>query len=477
MKKLVILFLLLGYARLSMAQLVTNAPPFNPNDPLFQQRVNAKMQQTQMILDGIIPPPKGGGLSPLAPEQDCNNAIPVCQQTYTQNVSYSGYGPFLDIAPNTTCLLTGETNSVWYIFTVQNSGSFIFTINTGQDYDFALYNITGTNCSAIPSLTPVRCNYSAQYGQTGLTLPTQAGNLSYDASQSPFMPGINVTAGQTYVLIVNNFTGNTTGYTLTFGGTASIFDQSAPTITATTASCPPVNQVTLTFSENVRCNSITGTGSEFSITGPQAVTVSSASGVSCGTGAFTNQLVINTSAITTPGTYTVTINNGTDGNTFLDNCNNALTSGTQVTFTVDPSVSISGATQICKGDNVTLTANPAGATSYTWNTGANTQAITVSPVVTTTYTVTMVANGCTTTANHTVTVVDDIQAFVTPSNVTICGAGTTTLTATALFGGSACPDCNYSWSHGVVQNGVPSSSVVVGPGYLYRNRNKDRFYL
>jgi len=143
----IFIFLLLGIYGRTLGQLISTPPPFNPNDLLFQQRANAKIQHTQMVLDGLIPPPKGGGLTPLAPEQDCNNAISVCQQSYTQTVSYSGYGSVQDFPPYSTCLLTGETNSVWYIFTVQNSGSFILTINTSNDYDFALYNITGTNCS------------------------------------------------------------------------------------------------------------------------------------------------------------------------------------------------------------------------------------------------------------------------------------------------------------------------------------------
>src|ERR1700740_1978142 len=73
------------------------------------------------------------------PEQDCDNAIPVCAQSYTQHVSYTGYGVQEVYG---TCLTTQERQSVWYTFTVQNSGDFGFLLNTLNDYDFALYNIT-----------------------------------------------------------------------------------------------------------------------------------------------------------------------------------------------------------------------------------------------------------------------------------------------------------------------------------------------
>ena len=55
-------------------------------------------------------------LAVTGPEQDCDNAIPVCQQSYTQTTSYTGDGTIQEV--NGTCLSTQETNSVWYVFTV-----------------------------------------------------------------------------------------------------------------------------------------------------------------------------------------------------------------------------------------------------------------------------------------------------------------------------------------------------------------------
>src|ERR1700741_2664781 len=53
------------------------------------------------------------------PQQNCNGAIPVCNSAYTQTSSYTGHGTIQEVS--NTCLGTQETNSVWYVFTVQNS--------------------------------------------------------------------------------------------------------------------------------------------------------------------------------------------------------------------------------------------------------------------------------------------------------------------------------------------------------------------
>ncbi|MBK6834537.1 MAG: hypothetical protein IPG89_09775 [Bacteroidetes bacterium] len=130
-----------------------------------------------------------------------------------------------------------------------------FTLNTANDYDFALYDITTIGCSGVPSATPIRCNYSATYGSTGLTLPVGSNAPNgIGAGGSPTMPGINVTAGQTFALIIDNYSANSNGYTLTFGGTAAIFDQTPPSVLSISAPC--VNpSVTLVLSEPVNCSS------------------------------------------------------------------------------------------------------------------------------------------------------------------------------------------------------------------------------
>jgi hypothetical protein len=85
-----------------------------------------------------------------------------------------------------------------------------------------------------------------------------------------------------------------------------------------------------------------------------------------------------------------------------------LTCSKVLTYTVSiqsaPTASISGASSVCAGSSVTLTAN--GGNTYTWANGLGSNAaITVSPTQTTTYTVTAsLGAGCTATATQTVTI-------------------------------------------------------------------------
>lgn len=300
-------------------------------------------------------------------EQDCLTGIPVCQNTFTQTQSFTGGGPTQELTG--TCLLTGETNSVWYIFTAQTTGSLLFTLNTANDYDFALYNVTNAGCVGVPGTAPIRCNYSAQPGTTGLVAPAQAETpaLSVPAWGLPTMPGVIVNAGQTYALLVNNFTANQNGYTLTFGGTASIFDTTPPTLqsaTINTTSC----QIEVVTSEPVLCSSIAANGSDFVLTAPGGASITAATGTGCGQ--FTNRIRLTYSldAAESCGNWTITAQGGTDGNTLIDLCNNALVSPDTVTFTTPPAAVpklTMQASTFC--DTATIIADGSASTDERWH--------------------------------------------------------------------------------------------------------------
>lgn len=201
------------------------------------------------------------------PESDCIHAIPVCQQTYTYTNSPPDYGQTQELQ-NNTCLLNNEQKTVWFIFTVQQGGTLGFTINTTYDYDFALWDITNSSCAAVGSTQPIRCNFSADNGPTGMDPnQTDPNPLSYPADQPPFMPGLNVTAGQTFVLVLDNYTRDQTGFTITFNGTASIFDNSPPTLVSARQDCNNIHRIILRFSEPIACNTVASNGSDFLISG------------------------------------------------------------------------------------------------------------------------------------------------------------------------------------------------------------------
>jgi hypothetical protein len=97
---------------------------------------------------------------------------------------------------------------------------------------------------------------------------------------------------------------------------------------------------------------------------------------------------------TTATTYTVTVTN------------NSCTATASQTVSVQsaPTAVINGASSVCAGSSITLTAN--GGNTYTWSNGGGTSAsATFSPTTATTYTVTAsLGAGCTATATKTITI-------------------------------------------------------------------------
>lgn len=375
-----------------------------------QDRIKQKEQYTQDLLTGKIKPRNSSDrFMMMAPEQDCGSAIAVCNNSYQQGNSYMGGGNVVDFPAGNNCLATGETNSVWYSFTVNQSGSFTFTINTQNDYDFALYDLTNSDCSQIPNLTPVRCNYSGTDGATGLVLPASGGNISVSSGGSPFMPGVNVTAGQRFVLIVNNYTGDANGYSLDFGGaaggggTAGIFDNVPPRIINTVAACAG-NTVTVTLSEPVLCSSINN--SNFTInalSGGSPATITSIVGVGCGAGNTTcTQVQVTYSGGTANGNYAL-VATGNAANALEDACGNTL-QPVSVPFSKLYPFTIAATEYCIGGPAMVLKLNPVppSGSVVTWSTGQTGNSISVSPTATTTYTATVSLGNCRQAVSYTI---------------------------------------------------------------------------
>ena len=83
--------------------------------------------------------------------------------------------------------------------------------------------------------------------------------------------------------------------------------------------CSPTS-IQLVFEKGIQCSSIAANGSDFIVTGPTAINISSAMGSNCING-LSNTILLELSApIQTGGIYTVTIQNGSDGNTIFNEC-------------------------------------------------------------------------------------------------------------------------------------------------------------
>lgn len=397
-----------------------------------------------------------------APEQDCFNALPICQNSYTQQVSYSGEGN----NPNeidplvSTCLGSGEQNDVWYIFTVLTPGNLCFTItpiDPTDDYDWAVYNITNASCADIATnaALEVSCNFSGTPGATGAN--GGSGLNTQGAGGTPFNACIPVINGQTFVINVSNFTGSATGYTIDFSAsTAIIFDNIPPVFTQIAAPACGTDTINLQFSENVLCNTVNI--SDFNIVGPGGpYTVTAVTGANCvNGGTFEDNFTLTVSPpITQNGSYQVQLVGPVQ-----DNCGNVSTP-TGIALNVVPIALTAFATPpiICSGDTTILSTNLSGTplTSFTWNPGAATSpTFLVNPITTTTYTVTASSGaGCTSSTTVTVQVNPNPNVVAYASPQTICQGQCATLSDNY----SATPGYNHVWQ----PVGLGGANIVVCP--------------
>lgn len=121
-----------------------------------------------------------------------------------------------------------------------------------------------------------------------------------------------------------------------------------------------------------------------------------------------------------------------------------------VVLTVNTGLNISVNTaSICPGQSATLTANPTSPISYTWDSGANTNSIVVSPTVTTSYTVNGLSGTC--SGVQTTTVFVSAQPTVVVTDATICAGSSASLSASGAI--------TYTWNPGL----LTTASVVVTP--------------
>ena len=184
------------------------------------------------------------------PGQDCFPALPVCNNTMTTgNPGYQAIGASCDYTGLGNCT-SGEANSVWYSFSLIADGDVLFNIipndygatnpitgvvNPGYtgpgdetDYDWVLWKVGGTgstSCAAILSSGgdgESACNFSF-LGVTGASIDGNAASAGYpagfDAAYEVGPAGLN---GDTYMLVVQNYSNSTSGFSLVFPPTTPI---------------------------------------------------------------------------------------------------------------------------------------------------------------------------------------------------------------------------------------------------------------
>lgn len=264
-------------------------------------------------------------------------AIPVCgTKVFHQGNVTTCTGP--DINP-TQCAGNGNfpsTRSFWYKFKCYQAGTlgFLLTpITPTDDYDFIVFDITGHNPNEVftdPSLV-LTLNGTGTVGITGCG---PSGTTLIECYNTPGML-INkmpdLLLDHNYLLMVTNYSNSPSGYDLVFqNGTAVISDGVPPAIDHVDGGCSKLNVV---FTTDIKCTSVTLSGSEFTIN-PGGIRPTSVTS-SCAIGDLTiTRLTVNLPVLLAPGNYSLTVDNGTDLNTLTNVCDDPMATGTTINFTV-----------------------------------------------------------------------------------------------------------------------------------------------
>lgn len=282
------------------------------------------------------------GQACTTPGQTPSTAFPVCGTTTFNQVNVPICATNDLFVPG--CSGTGgadyqNKNPFFYKFTCFVGGTLGFTITpsaANEDYDWQLYDITGLNPNEIFTNTSiiVTGNWSGSYGPTG------ASSSGVNFIQCASTPGDNkprfaamptLIAGHQYLLMVSHFTDTQSGYSLAFaGGTAVITDPALPHLQEAKADCGG-QVITVKVNKNILCNSLTGPGTEFTLS-PAVSTVTSATTTTCSPGFDFNLVTLTLSAPLPNGNFDLVIGNGTDGNTMKDYCDNTIPVGERIAF-------------------------------------------------------------------------------------------------------------------------------------------------
>ncbi|WP_231491232.1 PKD domain-containing protein [Pedobacter sp. Leaf170] len=185
--------------------------------------VNDNTGTFKLCVDNYFPPIKAG--------QDCISASILCsKESFTQlNVTGAGKN---NTESEGTCL-GRESNSSWYLFKASKAGTLTFVITpsvTTNDIDWVFYDLgIDGDCSKINLLNAIRCaagsgvTCTPSYYKTGLSMTetdlTESSGCP-NTSQNGFVKYVDLVEGNTYALLIDNFSSGNNGFTIEFDGTA-----------------------------------------------------------------------------------------------------------------------------------------------------------------------------------------------------------------------------------------------------------------
>jgi len=257
--------------------------------------------------------------------QDCLGAIAVCDYIYVEEFTASGEGNYPNEIPSgQSCpnhCMDGEKNTRWYTWTVIESGDLLLTITPAtpsDDYDWAVYDLTIHDCEDIYSTPSMQSSCNAAggvgfHGPTGISSPDGGVvNCNGAGNTNKWNVNLPVYEGESYTLVVSDWTQSPGGYTLDFSAsTAVILDDLDPFIDNIASdeitSCGTY-ELGIEFNENVKCSSVQA--SDFILRGPGGpYVIDSIFGQTCslGGGNEKDYILYFTPPIYQPGDYELEI--------------------------------------------------------------------------------------------------------------------------------------------------------------------------
>ncbi|REC67689.1 hypothetical protein DRF59_08650, partial [Chryseobacterium flavum] len=399
----------------------------------------------------------------LSAQEDCISAITICGNS---NINYtpSGIG---NINENLGGCLSGEHHSVWYKFTIATSGTLTFDlVPTGPaDYDWAIYGPDAT-CSNLGP--PIRCNASGALTSTGMNT-TNTNTSSSGGNTNPYCKYMDVTAGQTYYLYLDNWSSTVHTFNLTWGGTASFISPFNNPATTPNPFIPPgspgpnpnspreigICSTTTLFNFSTLSTGILNGNSNFNI-----AYFSNTNDASTGNNPITTPIIVNNN---TTYYYSIDYHDPNNQGNTLNTCRQIhpiVFRNKSLIAEITPS-----ANKLCPGGTITLTSSHA--TGNTWSTGETTQSITVNTPGT--YSL-ISSNGICTSPSASITISAESDPDIQISgNFIVCEAPTQ-LTASSTGNGNT-----YAWSDGSTGNTISVSTpgtytvtVTTSAGCLYQ---------
>lgn len=210
---------------------------------------------------------------PAVPTSDCPTAAILCDKSPFVVQSVTGAGNDITELNDATCFFNGspsnfESNSTWFVWTCSKAGTLTFTLtplNITDDLDFVVYRLPNGlgNCSG---KVVERCMASGDFNYPSPCMgPTGLRNGETDISENAgcggnknnFLAPLQMQAGVTYALVINNFTSTGNGFSIEFGGTGEFLGPEAEFIAMPDVICQGAS-VVINDASTFALGSITG---------------------------------------------------------------------------------------------------------------------------------------------------------------------------------------------------------------------------